>query len=100
MIRERMSLRLLHYADLENAYDDPGRIGRLAGLIDNLRDEKTIVCGSGDNTGPGVLSLLTQRRQSLDFFHAVEPDVETFGNHEFDHGTDALLEVVSDSPQA
>lgn len=92
-------MRLLHYADVENVYDDPERIGRLAGLIDHLRDENTVVCGSGDNTGPGVLSLVTRGRQALDFFHAVEPDVETFGNHDFDHGPDALLDVINDSPQ-
>lgn len=94
-----MSLRLLHYADIENAYDDPERIGRLAGLVDHLRDEETVVTGAGDNTGPGVLSLVTQGRQALDFFQAVDPDVDTFGNHDFDHGSDALLSVVDDSPQ-
>ena len=94
-----MGLRLLHYADVENTYDDSERIGRLAGLINHLRDEETVVCGSGDNTGPSVLSLVTRGRQALDFFHTVEPDVETFGKHDFDHGPDALLEVVNDSPQ-
>ena len=27
-----VSLRLLHYSDLENAYDEPGRAARVAGL--------------------------------------------------------------------
>ena len=94
-----MGLRLLHYADVENAYDDDERIGRLAGLIDHLRDDSTVVCGSGDDTGPGVLSVVTEGRQALDFFCAVEPDAETFGNHDFDHGSDALLDIVEDSPQ-
>jgi 2',3'-cyclic-nucleotide 2'-phosphodiesterase (5'-nucleotidase family) len=94
-----MSLRLLHYADIENAYDDPERIGRLVGCIDRLRDEETVVCGAGDNTAPGVLSLVTQGRQALDFFRTVEPDVDTFGNHDFDHGFDALRKIVADSPQ-
>lgn len=94
-----MSLRLLHYADIENAYDDPGRIGRLAALIDRLRDEETVVCGSGDNTAPGVLSLVTEGHQALDFFRAIEPAVDTFGNHDFDHGFDAIRDVVADTPQ-
>lgn len=94
-----MSCRLLQYADLERAYDDPERIGRLAGLVETLRDDETVVCGSGDNTGPGVLSLVTHGQQALDFFHAVDADVETFGNHDFDHGLDALLAIVADSPQ-
>jgi len=95
-----MALRVLHYADVEAAYDDPERIGRLAGLVDELRDEETLVCGGGDNTGPGVLSVVTEGRQSLEFFRSVDPDAETVGNHDFDHGVDALLSVVADAPQS
>ena len=94
-----MALCVLHYADIEAAHDDPERIGRLAGLIDELRDGETLVCGGGDNTGPGVLSVVTEGRQSLEFFRTVEPDAETLGNHDFDHGVDALLSVVADAPQ-
>ncbi|WP_238479840.1 bifunctional metallophosphatase/5'-nucleotidase [Natranaeroarchaeum sulfidigenes] len=94
-----MSVRLLHYSDLENAYDDPDRIGRLAGLIDSLRDDTTIVAGTGDNTGPGVLALTEDGEQSLDFFEEVEPAVDTPGNHDFDHGYDALRGLVESSPQ-
>ncbi|MFC7046421.1 bifunctional metallophosphatase/5'-nucleotidase [Halobacteriaceae archaeon GCM10025711] len=94
-----MPLRVLHYSDVENAYDDPDRIGRLAGLVADLRDEDTLVAGTGDNTGPGVLALVTEGRQSLDFFDAVSPDVETFGNHDFDFGLDRTRELVRDSPQ-
>jgi 2',3'-cyclic-nucleotide 2'-phosphodiesterase (5'-nucleotidase family) len=94
-----MGLRLLQYADLETAYDDPERIGRLAGLIEERRDSGTVVCGAGDNTGPGVLSVVTQGQQALDFFRRVKPAVDTFGNHDFDHGLDALFRIVEESPQ-
>jgi len=94
-----MALHLLHYADLEVAHDDPDQIGKLSGLINELRTSETIVCGSGDNIGPGVLSMISQGRQSLDFFRAVEADFDTFGNHDFDHGIEPLLDVVEDSPQ-
>lgn len=90
---------LVHYSDVENAYDDPVRAGRLAGTVDALRDEDAVVCGTGDDTGPGVLSLVTEGRQSLAFFDAVRPDFETFGNHDFDHGLDAIADVVARSPQ-
>ncbi|WP_226012875.1 bifunctional metallophosphatase/5'-nucleotidase [Halomicrobium salinisoli] len=90
---------LLHYSDVENAYDDPDRIGRLAGRLRGLRDGAAVVCGTGDNTAPGVLSLVTEGRQALPFFEAVGTDVETFGNHDFDHGTGATAAVVRDSPQ-
>ncbi|MFC6904079.1 bifunctional metallophosphatase/5'-nucleotidase [Halalkalicoccus tibetensis] len=94
-----MGPRLLQYSDVENAYDDPERIGRLAGLIGALRDEDTIVVGTGDNTAPGVLSLVMEGRQALDFFERVEPDLGTFGNHDFDHGYGATREVLRESPQ-
>ena len=94
-----MAVRLLHYSDVENVYDTPERAGRLAGLLRELRDENAILAGTGDNTSPGVLALVEEGAQALDFFEAVEPDVETFGNHEFDHGTAALRRLVTESPQ-
>jgi len=94
-----MSPRVLHYTDLENAYDTPARIARVATLLASRRDEDTLVAGTGDNTGPGVLSLVADGRQSLDFFEAVDPHVETVGNHDFDHGFDAIETIVEASPQ-
>jgi 2',3'-cyclic-nucleotide 2'-phosphodiesterase (5'-nucleotidase family) len=94
-----MAPRLLHYSDLENVYDTPERAGRLAGLLRELNGEDAILAGSGDNTSPGVLALVEDGAQALDFFAAVEPDVETFGNHEFDHSHAALKDLVADSPQ-
>jgi 2',3'-cyclic-nucleotide 2'-phosphodiesterase (5'-nucleotidase family) len=94
-----MSPRVLHYTDLENAYDTPARIARVATLLESRRDEDTLVARTGDNTGPGVLSLVSDGRQSLDFFEAVDPHVETVGNHDFDHGFEALESIVEASPQ-
>lgn len=94
-----MAPRLLHYSDIENAYDDPDRVGRLAGCIDARRDDGTLVVGTGDNVAPGVLSLVTEGRQALDFFDAVAPDFETFGNHDFDYGVERTRELVRRSPQ-
>ncbi|WP_115863617.1 bifunctional metallophosphatase/5'-nucleotidase [Halorussus litoreus] len=97
-----MPPRLLHYSDIENVYDTSERAGKLAGLLRELRadsPEDAIVAGSGDNTSPGVLALIEDGAQALDFFEAVDPDVETFGNHEFDHGRPALRGLVRESPQ-
>lgn len=92
-------VHLLHYADVENAFDKPVRIGRLAGAISTLRDPATLVTGGGDNTAPGVLSLATNGSHARLFFDAIEPDVDTFGNHDFDHGFDAIRETIVESPQ-
>ncbi|WP_255170731.1 bifunctional metallophosphatase/5'-nucleotidase [Natrononativus amylolyticus] len=93
-----MPLRLLQYSDVENACDDPPRIGRLAALLRTYSDDETLLVGTGDNTAPGVLPLVTEGRQVLEFYDAVEPDVATFGNHDFDFGPEAALEVVRESP--
>lgn len=94
-----MPPRVLHYSDLENAYDTPERVARVAGLLADRRGPDALVAGSGDDTGPGVLSLVTDGRQSLPYFDAVDPHVETVGNHDLDHGFAALEGVVADSPQ-
>lgn len=92
-----MAVRIFHYSDLENVYDSPAQAARLASVLRNRGD--AIAAGSGDNTSPGVLSLVTEGRQALDLYDAVEPDVETFGNHDFDYGADVTAEIVAASPQ-
>ncbi|WP_435333217.1 bifunctional metallophosphatase/5'-nucleotidase [Haloarchaeobius sp. TZWWS8] len=94
-----MSPRLLHYSDVENAYDDPERIGRLAGTIRERTGDDALVIGTGDDTAPGVLALVTEGQQALDFFEAVDTELETFGNHDFDFGAERTKELVADSPQ-
>ncbi|GAA0258381.1 bifunctional metallophosphatase/5'-nucleotidase [Halobaculum roseum] len=91
--------RFVHYSDIENVYDDPERAGRLAGLITALDGPDAAVVGSGDDTAPGVAATVSKGRQAVDFFRAVGTDVETFGNHDFDFGTDATRAIVADSPQ-
>ncbi|RQG94878.1 bifunctional metallophosphatase/5'-nucleotidase [Natrarchaeobius chitinivorans] len=94
-----MTVRILHFSDIENAYNDAERLGRLAGSIEALRDERTLVVGTGDDVGPSILSIVTDGRQAIDFFEHVRPDASTFGNHDLDYGIEALLEVVERSPQ-
>ncbi|MEF8777511.1 MAG: metallophosphoesterase, partial [Natronomonas sp.] len=92
-------MRLLHYSDIENVHDDPESVGRLAGTIQSLTDDRTLVCGTGDNIAPGVLPLVSKGEIALDFFEAVSPTVETFGNHDFDFGPDRTAEIIERSPQ-
>lgn len=94
-----MVFRLLHYADLEDTYDDPAHIGRVTGLIDQLSDEQTVVIGAGDNIAPGSLGVATNCQHTLPFFETIDADVETLGNHDFDYGTETLLSVIRASPQ-
>lgn len=92
-------LRVLHYSDLEAVYDTPERVGRLAGILQEHRDDSTLLFGTGDEIGPGVLSLATEGEQALDLYDAIQPNASTFGNHDFDYGLDRTLELVEASPQ-
>jgi len=90
--------RLLHYSDVENVFDTPERAARLAGRIDAVAGPDALVVGTGDTIAPGVLSLVSRGRQAVDFHAATGAALETFGNHEFDHGPDELRAIVAESP--
>ncbi len=92
-------MRLVQYSDIENVHDDPESVGRLAGTIQSLHAEDALVCGTGDNTAPGVLPLVSRGEIALEFFEAVRPDLETFGNHDFDFGPARTAELLRRSPQ-
>ena len=94
-----MAVHILQYSDVETALDEPERCGALAGTIHALAGEETIVAGSGDNTAPGALSLATDGHAALTFFDAVDPAVDTFGNHDFDFGPENARELAGSSPQ-
>jgi len=90
--------RLVHYSDIENVFDSPERAARLAGRIRALSGPDAAVVATGDTTAPGVLSLVAGGRQVLDFYEATDTVLDTFGNHEFDYGPDALRGLVADAP--
>jgi len=90
--------RLVHYSDIENVFDSPARAARLAGRIRALSGPDAAVVATGDTTAPGVLSLVASGRQVLDFYGATDTRLDTFGNHEFDYGPDALRGLVADAP--
>jgi len=91
-------VRLVHYSDIENVFDDPERAARLAGRILALSGPDAAVVATGDTTAPGVLSLVATGRQVLDFYEATDTRLDTLGNHEFDYGPDALRGLVTDAP--
>lgn len=94
-----MSLRILHYSDVEGALDDPESVGRLVGAVEGRRDPGTLVLGTGDVSGPSVLSSVTDREVVDHLFDALDPDASTFGNHDFDDGIESAKRRVARSPQ-
>jgi 2',3'-cyclic-nucleotide 2'-phosphodiesterase (5'-nucleotidase family) len=90
-------VRLVHYSDIENVFDAPERAAQLAGRITELSGPDAAVVATGDTTAPGVLSLVATGRQIHDFYAATDTALDTFGNHEFDYGPDALRDLVADA---
>ena len=92
--------RLVHLADLETIYDDPERVAGLVGEIRSLRDERTLVVGSGDTTALGALAFVSDEGRDLarPFYEAITPVADTLGNHEFDFGTDWARQWVRTTP--
>ncbi|SNZ04392.1 2',3'-cyclic-nucleotide 2'-phosphodiesterase/5'-or 3'-nucleotidase, 5'-nucleotidase family [Natronoarchaeum philippinense] len=89
--------RLLHYTDLEGVYDDPESFGRLVGCLDTLREDALVV-GAGDDMAPSVSTTVIGATAPSAALGALDPDIETFGNHDFDHGVDFALTVASETP--
>ncbi len=94
-----MTVRVVHYSDLETVLDEPRRTAALADTVHALRDEHTLVVGSGDNTAPGALSLATNGSGAMALFEAIDPDADTFGNHDFDFGPERARELAREAPQ-
>ncbi len=89
---------LCHYADLENAVDDAERLGRFAGLVDRHAGEGTLLTDAGDTLAPSLLGGETDGGHVPRVHETLGTDIATVGNHDLDHGVDALLSVVEASP--
>ncbi|KPN29961.1 bifunctional 2',3'-cyclic nucleotide 2'-phosphodiesterase/3'-nucleotidase precursor protein [Halolamina pelagica] len=92
--------RLLVINDVETAVDHPERIGRLAGAVDALRDDRTAVLDAGDATAMGALAFTTDtgRGQIAPLHRALAPDAHVPGNHDFDYGPDWLAGFAAATP--
>ncbi|MFB6226464.1 MAG: bifunctional UDP-sugar hydrolase/5'-nucleotidase [Candidatus Paceibacteria bacterium] len=95
-----MPISIIHYTDIENIYDDPPHLGEFVNAVEELKDDGTLVVGTGDNVGLGGMALVNNGKQSIDLFEEIETDYETFGNHDLDYGLDSILEIVANTPQA
>lgn len=92
-----MGRAVCHYADLENAVDEPERLGRVATLAERHAGEALTV-DAGDTLAPSLVGRETDGAHVPRVHDLLGTDLATVGNHDLDHGVDALLSVVADSP--
>ncbi len=87
-----------HYADLETAVDDADRLGRFAALVDRHAGDGVLLTDAGDTLAPLLLGAETDGGHVPRVHETLETDLATVGNHDLDHGVDALLSTVATSP--
>lgn len=76
-----------------------GGAAPLAGAVSSLRGiygaDATVLASAGDNVGASIFESFTQEdKPSLDALNAMNLQVSSVGNHEFDRGVDDLLNQI------
>jgi 5'-nucleotidase len=77
-----------------------GGAAPVAGAVKALRGQygadKTVFVSAGDNVGASIFESFTQQdKPTLDALNAMNLQVSSVGNHEFDKGVDDLLDRIS-----
>ncbi|XP_068147223.1 mannosylglucosyl-3-phosphoglycerate phosphatase isoform X1 [Drosophila tropicalis] len=96
---EDKPLTILHYNDVYNiesmAETEPiGGAARFATAIKSYGHLNPLVLFSGDAFSPSMLSTFTQGEQMIPVLNTVGTHCAVFGNHDFDHGLDILVELI------
>ena len=76
-----------------------GGAAPLAGAVNSLRGiygaDETVLASAGDNVGASIFESFTQEdKPTLDALNAMDLQVSSVGNHEFDRGVDDLLNRI------
>uniref|UniRef100_A0A1A9X3Q6 5'-Nucleotidase C-terminal domain-containing protein n=1 Tax=Glossina brevipalpis TaxID=37001 RepID=A0A1A9X3Q6_9MUSC len=92
-------LTILHYNDVYNV--DPttevepiGGAARFCTAMKTFKDEDPLILFSGDIFSPSMLSTFTQGEQMVPVLKALGTHCAVFGNHDFDHGLDVLVDLI------
>jgi 2',3'-cyclic-nucleotide 2'-phosphodiesterase (5'-nucleotidase family) len=69
-----------------------GGLAMLEGYINNFKaqSKNPILLHAGDDFQGSPVCTITKGRSQIELLNLVQPDVMTFGNHEFDYGADLL----------
>ncbi|XP_073811610.1 snake venom 5'-nucleotidase isoform X2 [Musca autumnalis] len=97
--QEIKPLTILHYNDVYNV--DPttevepiGGATRFCTAVRTFDVDDPLVLFSGDIFSPSMLSTFTQGEQMVPVLNKIGTHCAVFGNHDFDHGLDVLVELI------
>ncbi|XP_030369481.1 uncharacterized protein LOC115620395 isoform X2 [Scaptodrosophila lebanonensis] len=96
---EDKPLTILHYNDVYNIesmneHEPVGGAARFATAMKSYAHLNPLVLFSGDAFSPSMLSTFTQGEQMVPVLNHVGTDCAVFGNHDFDHGLDVLVNLI------
>jgi len=90
-------ITIVHFNDvynIESRKQEPvGGAARFKTAIQRLSDRDPLVIFSGDAFNPALMSSVTNGRQMVPVLNALGVHCAVYGNHDFDHGIDDLVEV-------
>jgi len=96
----RTTITIVHFNDVYNvetpesgAQQAIGGAARFKTAVQRLADRDPLILFSGDALNPAMMSSLTHGRQMAPVLNAIGVHCAVYGNHEFDHGVDNLVEV-------
>lgn len=94
-------ITLVHDTHLHGAFENANRVSlaHYAALVSDLRAQNpnTLFLGNGDDIGPSLFSSVFRGLHMIDALNAAGLDVNTFGNHEFDYGSENLRDRIRQS---
>jgi 5'-nucleotidase len=91
-------LTIIHFNDVYNIEarekEPVGGAARFKTAIDYHSDKNPLVLFSGDALAPSKMSVVTLGRQMVPVLNMCGVKGAVFGNHDFDHGVDHLIDIT------
>ncbi|XP_053966887.1 mannosylglucosyl-3-phosphoglycerate phosphatase isoform X2 [Anastrepha ludens] len=99
---DEVPLTILHYNDVYNIEPNSGKepvggAARFCTAIKSFAHLEPLVLFSGDIFSPSMLSTFTQGEQMIPVLKRTGTHCAVFGNHDFDHGLDVLVNLIKNT---
>ena len=92
---ETVEVQILHTTDIHcQLHNHKGGWVKLAGVINKVRQEESLLIDCGDTIQGSVEAVATQGEVAIDFLNYLEYDAWALGNHELDFGIPRLHQLL------